>query len=251
MNIIEELTCRLNENGRGVNYIYSSMESLCQFYGLSDITAVVDSGTGGQIFSLNDGIMTPDRAVALLSTTIPALYSEPDVIPDSEKKTISAIFNTWFTLEKALHNASHDSLTGLSNRRHFEDQLQLSCYQSDRYGWPFALVLIDVNDFKIINDTKGHLEGDRVLRDMAGELKLTLRGGDIAARIGGDEFALILSNANYIGASQVVKRLRKAVSNIYEGAGISVGIVCSPQDGTDSRLLYALADGRLYEDKTK
>jgi diguanylate cyclase (GGDEF)-like protein len=109
--------------------------------------------------------------------------------------------------------------------------------------------VIDLNGFKSINDTLGHAIGDDLLRQFGVAMRRSVRSGDVAARIGGDEFAVILSNADGFEATGFVDRLRcnlKAASELLE---FSVGTATSPRDSTDPTELFRVADARLYEKK--
>ncbi|MBW3668795.1 MAG: GGDEF domain-containing protein, partial [Actinobacteria bacterium] len=126
-----------------------------------------------------------------------------------------------------------------------------SASRSVRYGWPFALVLIDIDRFKAVNDRLGHEGGDRILRAVGAELRQSLRAGDVAARLGGDEFALILAKGDASLVDALVRRLQAAVHDTLEGEemGFSAGVALAPVEATDVTELYRLADRRLYEAK--
>jgi diguanylate cyclase (GGDEF)-like protein len=150
-------------------------------------------------------------------------------------------------LDLRRHDASHDPLTGLQNRRSFEELFSQATSQSRRYGWPFALVLMDLDGFKTVNDRWGHAEGDRVLRMVGGFLRAALRSGDFAARIGGDEFALLVANAGADAAETLTERVRRSMEEVggYSG-GFSHGISLAPTEATEQEALFELADSRLY-----
>src|SRR5207247_6803449 len=128
---------------------------------------------------------------------------------------------------------------------------QQAVSRSLRYGWPFALMLLDLNSFKSVNDRLGHAAGDGTLRVVGVELRHSLRAGDIAARIGGDEFALILANGGPELLRPLLDRLDEAVNMVVPGAGASfaAGLACFPDEATDEESLVRLADERLYATK--
>jgi diguanylate cyclase (GGDEF)-like protein len=134
------------------------------------------------------------------------------------------------TLEELAHQTRHDPLTGLANRRAFEKVLKMELERSYRSGTSLTLAIMDLDDFKAVNDTHGHLCGDRVLVGMAGILLGHKRGYDLAARIGGEEFALILPGSGLMQAETTLERLleesrtRKVTC---DGVADPVGVTCS------------------------
>jgi diguanylate cyclase (GGDEF)-like protein len=152
--------------------------------------------------------------------------------------------------------ANHDPLTGLVNRRRFEEELTARLAESNRYGTSGALLALDLDEFKPINDTYGHAAGDIVLRKVGYVLRSMTRASDVSARIGGDEFVVLLSHTNALGAEacarKLVEHITDAVSD-YEGVPLrvtaSVGVAQFPGDGTDPQTLLAAADRALYAAK--
>jgi diguanylate cyclase len=148
--------------------------------------------------------------------------------------------------------ANTDELTKLYNRRAFNVRLAEETGRSARYGVNLALIMLDLDNFKIINDTYGHLVGDRLLVLIAQAIKLTIRGSDCAARYGGEEFAVICPETNRIGASRVAERLREAVdftTFTVRGRTIKVTIslgVATLKDDEGSDELLDRADRALY-----
>jgi diguanylate cyclase (GGDEF)-like protein/PAS domain S-box-containing protein len=115
-------------------------------------------------------------------------------------------------LERRLrHLADHDDLTGLINRRRFQDDLERHLAEGRRYGMTGALLLLDLDGLKAVNDTHGHSAGDRVLQGVAETLRSRLRGSDVVARIGGDEFAVLLPRGGVETAERVSEALRRAI----------------------------------------
>src|SRR6187399_2796383 len=109
--------------------------------------------------------------------------------------------------------ADLDGLTGLHNRRYFHEQLAREVARAQRYGRELALVVFDLDDFKAINDRIGHLSGDAVLAETAERVRDVVRSADIACRVGGDEFAVILPESSLNDADQLYARLRTALSS--------------------------------------
>jgi diguanylate cyclase (GGDEF)-like protein len=111
-------------------------------------------------------------------------------------------------LQFALENAAHDGLTGLFNRRYFDRRLREETAHAKRHKRPFSLVLLDLDHFKLVNDTYGHEDGDRVLRHIAEVAQAQLREDDVACRYGGEEFILLLRGTTGMAARVVANRLR-------------------------------------------
>ncbi len=116
-------------------------------------------------------------------------------------------------LRFALENAAHDALTGLFNRRYFERRLREESAHARRHKRPFSLVLLDIDHFKLVNDTYGHEDGDRVLRHLAEVVQLVLREDDVACRYGGEEFVLLLRGTQGAAARVVANRLRATLAS--------------------------------------
>jgi diguanylate cyclase (GGDEF)-like protein len=158
--------------------------------------------------------------------------------------------------EKQAELAVRDGLTGLYNRRAFGELLAQAVAREDRQGGRFALLLLDLDHFKKLNDTYGHPAGDAALRGAAEVLKRHLRRGDQAARYGGEEFVAILPGTDDGGARHLAERVREAVQKhriVFEGARItltaSFGYAVWPGDGKDAEALLAAADRALYAAK--
>ncbi len=156
--------------------------------------------------------------------------------------------------EDLFDQARKDALTGLSNRRVFEDRIHPLMDSALRHGYPLSLASMDLDGFKQINDTLGHAEGDAVLRRVAGTLGLLIRGCDLLVRMGGDEFMLVLPDTTLQDARKLAVRLRKAVSDLDvksahgERLGISIGLARWEKALTLEQWLER-ADASLYRAK--
>ena len=155
-----------------------------------------------------------------------------------------------------MYAAYHDSLTGLPNRRLFSDRLTVAVAQALRQGEPLGVVLIDMDHFKLLNDSWGHSIGDELLQGVANRLKDAAREGDTVARLGGDEFVLVLPGIRQ--PEDLAEVAEKLLSNLREdwqlGRGdfqttASAGIAIYPQDGKDAEDLLKSADTAMYEAK--
>lgn len=152
------------------------------------------------------------------------------------------------------HQALHDALTGLPNRVLLNDRLQHALKTAQRSNEPMALLLIDLDDFKEVNDTLGHHVGDLLLVEIAERLKAPLRDSDTVARLGGDEFAILLPAAtNMERAVSVADRLRQAIlepvrlnDDLSAFVGASIGIALFPENSTDAIRLMQCADVAMY-----
>jgi diguanylate cyclase (GGDEF)-like protein len=149
-----------------------------------------------------------------------------------------------------------DGLTGLANRRHCEEVLAAEVSRSERFGTELAVVAVDLDDFKRVNDRHGHPCGDFVLRELAIVLRETLREIDVAARWGGEEFLLVLPGTNQAGALRLAERVRLALAErtllAPDGSGIDVTAslgVANHRRGQREAELVADADAALYEAK--
>ena len=155
--------------------------------------------------------------------------------------------------QETQQQALTDSLTGCVNRRSFEMQLERDLHFATRTSQPVALVMLDIDHFKHVNDKYGHDAGDTVLRIIANALREELRGVDTAARYGGEEFAIILPQANLEGALVVAERLRSRVENTeVPGVGTitaSLGVAVFPAHASSRDLLVTNADRALYRAK--
>jgi diguanylate cyclase (GGDEF)-like protein len=150
--------------------------------------------------------------------------------------------------------ASTDELTGLANRRRFTEGLRLELARARRTGNGLALLLGDVDHLKSINDRHGHPAGDEAIRHVAAAFRRGRRETDLAARLGGEEFALVLPGTDLAGAVRAAERIRRELSSTrLEPAGVvtvSIGIACCPADGSRDPELVRVADARLYAAKT-
>ena len=155
--------------------------------------------------------------------------------------------------------AETDGLTGLANHRAFHQVLSREIARANRNKLQFSLISMDIDDFKKINDTYGHLMGDAILRDLTGRIMATVRQQDIVARYGGEEFTVILPDTDLRGASILAERVRAGIASVpfsYSESEIpyTVSIGLSVYNGStprEKRLLIEDADNALYLSKNK
>jgi diguanylate cyclase (GGDEF)-like protein len=155
--------------------------------------------------------------------------------------------------ESIKYQALHDLLTGLANYRALLEAFDTELHRSDRTGRPFAVLLLDLDKLKVINDRHGHLVGSRALSRLSAILKRTCRSIDTSARYGGDEFAVLLVETDRAAALQVARRIVERLANDEENPQLSVsaGIAVYPWDGDRVENLLAVADRELYRNKLR
>lgn len=155
--------------------------------------------------------------------------------------------------ERLEHLALTDGLTGLANNRAFWEALHRELSRARRFNHPLTLLMLEIDRFKLVNDTYGHLKGDEALRGIAQILGLCCRTMDTASRFGGDEFALILPQTTKSDARVVAERIRNTIHN-YRLDGhirltVSIGLSAFPEDGLTPNALFAVADYAMYRIK--
>lgn len=154
--------------------------------------------------------------------------------------------------------AFHDSLTGLPNRMLFEDRLRMALSRAQRKKSMLGIMFLDLDRFKVVNDTLGHSEGDRLLQAVASDLTNLVREGDTVARVGGDEFTILLSEINSVSdAVQVAERILQTLKQPRFLGGhefrvtTSIGVTVYPDDGADAETLLRNADTAMYRAKER
>ncbi len=149
-----------------------------------------------------------------------------------------------------------DALTGIANRRAFERGFAAIYERALRRDGEFSLIICDIDYFKRINDVYGHSCGDMVLKQVARQLQTVVRSGDLAARVGGEEFVVLLEDSSEAGSMEVAERLRRQVETLplyWQGEALQVtmsfGVACYPKAGREPQRLYEIADKALYRAK--
>jgi diguanylate cyclase (GGDEF)-like protein len=190
-------------------------------------------------------------------------YRAAPVIAEDDRKQISdfadrvavAISSAWRD-EQLYQQAHYDALTGLPNRLLLKDRVNREIARCQRAGGGFALLFIDLDHFKNINDTQGHSSGDRVLKETASRISDCLRASDTVSRLGGDEFVVILSNPQHprdaaVVGDHIVQRLSEAfvIDDQSCFLSASIGVASFPQDGSSAETLIRNADTAMYRAK--
>jgi diguanylate cyclase len=198
-----------------------------------------------------------DRAALSLDGALQLLQQSGHVLPDREKDG-----DAWLqaVIDGLCQLSSRDPLTGLANRRHFFTLAQQEMERAQRYGRPLAVLLLDIDHFKRVNDAHGHQAGDIVLKEVAVALGECIRPMDTVARFGGEEFSMILPNCAPSYGPTVAERIRSHVSgrSITIAPGVDVSVTVSiggafaPQWVRSSALLWVeRADQQLYRAKSE
>ena len=190
-------------------------------------------------------------------------------IGEPDERTVAVLFNDISERKRAelalqesvallRHHAHSDPLTGLPNRLQFEEKLREAVASADRHGRPFAVLFLDLDGFKAINDDLGHASGDIVLIAVARRLRRSLRASDVLARLHGDEFVVILPEMSEPHeAGSLAQKLLGIVSTPIDVAGTtvrveaSIGVALYPNDGANPRTLLRAADAAMYQAKLR
>ncbi|HTM34820.1 MAG TPA: sensor domain-containing diguanylate cyclase, partial [Vicinamibacterales bacterium] len=215
---------------------------------------------------LRSALVTPlifnDRFIG----TLAVYHSEPDFYTDDHRRLLdrvseqaSAVINNSMVFEQTQEDSLTDPLTGLPNTRYMFLHLSREFARAERMKSEVALLVMDLDNFKEINDTFGHSAGDRALREVARVLKTAIRPYDICIRYAGDEFVVLLAGCGVEEGERKRVELQRAVEEvIFEPrpgrrvpVRISVGAAVFPRDGDGYEAIMATADSRMYRDKTR
>jgi len=205
-------------------------------------------------------LVSGERVVGAL-----ALYHvEPDIYADDHRRLLdrisgqaAAAISNSIVFEQTREASLSDALTGLPNTRYMLAHLTRELARAERQGSEVSILVLDLDDFKQINDTFGHHVGDRALREVARVLRETIRPYDVCVRYAGDEFIVMLSNCGPEEAAAKSAELQLAIERVVfepkpgqsAGLSMSVGAAVFPADGETYESLLATADGRMYRDK--
>ena len=209
----------------------------------------------GTVGNLESRVYRKDGRIIWVSESAHAIRNESGDIIFFEG-TVKDVTDSKHYEQQLLHQANHDALTGLPNRTLLTDRLDQALRQAERYQSAVAVALVDLDQFKFINDTLGHNVGDALLKTMAERLRNCVRDYDTVARQGGDEFVLIISGLpGEEPISEQMRRILSAVSSPWSYKDVEFNISCSigvslfPRDGQDVETLLKNADAAMYRAK--
>jgi diguanylate cyclase (GGDEF)-like protein len=234
----------------GLAIIYHALDALVAEHELRDAAVVIDEpGLGRQIFRAGRTPLDDAGGEALLEAPA-GLYTDPAVDAGTvDAALVTSLCTVALRMEMLRYDSWHDGLTELYDRRTFDRLLEMTVARSVRYQWPFTLVMVDLDRLKQINDAGGHPAGDAAIRALADRFRHVLRFGDNAARIGGDEFALILPSTDPDAVPALLERIGAAQVGTQPCPAFSYGVAQCPTEAETVEELVALADRRLYEAK--
>ncbi|MBN1578733.1 MAG: diguanylate cyclase [Chitinispirillaceae bacterium] len=211
------------------------------------------------VIPLSVPMMVTDRVLGALTVFV----KQPSPPADQSRflyvysSIVSSAVDHGYIALQARQQAKTDSLTGIANHRHFHETLDREIARANRHKSVFTLVLLDIDNFKKVNDTYGHQVGDAVLVDVTRRIMTMIRAGDVLSRYGGEEFGLILPDTDLVGAEALADRIRKAIAShpftfAQREIGYTVSIGLAVYQGTEAvgkDRLIAAADRALYDSK--
>jgi diguanylate cyclase (GGDEF)-like protein len=209
---------------------------------------------------LNSSLVVPLRANGETFGTLSLYHSSYNIYTDDHARLVTLIADhAANSIDSARRHAqtqevtTTDPITGLPNARALTNLLHERLEVAISSHEAFAVVLIDLDNFRQVNDTVGHAKGDEVLRAVAQAMQASVRTGDMLSRYAGDEFVLVVPKADHALLEQVCQRVSEAVESLPRPAGVplgaSIGYAIYPDDALNARDLIAMADSRMYANK--
>ena len=229
--------------------------------GLELCRRIREAGADTSVILIVNGRTEPEHVVAALDAGANDFVSRPfslellDLRLAIAERQVDEMQARKAAQEALAHRALHDPLTDLPNRALFWDRLEQAMRLGQRTRSPVAVLILDLDGFKDVNDTFGHTVGDSVLQVLASRLNNSTRASDTVARIGGDEFAFVLPTADALGSSTFAQKVLRTVAEPIrlEGPTVaveaSIGIAVYPHDGQDGQALVRRADEAMYRAK--
>ncbi|HSE32207.1 MAG TPA: GGDEF domain-containing protein [Pyrinomonadaceae bacterium] len=231
----------------------------------AEIVGVVNNGTGKPEFRITDLGSTNGTFVNGQRISETSLNNGDKILIGDYLFRFDLLDEIDREFQQHIHRLlAHDDLTGLLTSKSFFTELRREAARSETESRPFCVLMMDLDHFKLVNDTYGHLTGNQVLEELGGIIRSALRSGDVAARFGGEEFAAFLLDAGYAQAIVAAERVRRDVEKhqftaVHPGTGVpgerfhitmSIGVAACPDDGKDPIQLVELADSALYRAKS-
>lgn len=215
-----------------------------------------EAGAGAVAVPLRSG-GHPFGVLAYYGRPVPFDAEDVDSLVILVRQAETAIENS-FLYEEAVRLSLTDGMTGLWNRRNFDLRLESELSRAVRFSEPFAVVFVELDQMKVVNDRHGHQAGDTVLIELARRLTEAVREVDLVARWGGDEFTLLLPKTGLPGALRLAEKIRAAVADVPFRVDtgslditISVGVAAYPEHGAAGKDLMAAADAAMYQAKAR
>jgi len=259
--VIQQLTIR---NGQGlIGWVARNRRPLVNARPSTDLEA---AGVASDRTSLNSALVCPLLFNERFIGTISVYHTETAIYTDDHRRLLdriseqaAAVIHNSMVFEQTKDDSLTDPLTSLPNTRFMFMHLTRELARAERLKAEVSLLVMDLDNFKDINDTYGHHVGDRALREVASVLKAGIRPYDICVRYAGDEFIVVLSGCNGEEAERKRQELQRAVDSVQFEArpgkilplAISIGASVFPHDGNSYEMLLATADSRMYRDKTR
>jgi len=256
--LMQQLTLK---NGQGLTgWVARNRRSLVNARPSSDLEAAGSNLPTTLQSALVCPLVFEDRVIGTLAVyhTLPSFYQEDHRrLLDRVCEQAAAVINNAIVFERTHEASLTDPLTSLPNTRFMVAHLNAELARAERLNTEVSLLVLDLDDFKEINDTHGHHVGDRALRDVAQVLRTVIRPYDICVRYAGDEFIVVLAGCGFDEAENKRKELQQAISDtVFEARpgtrvrlSISAGSAVFPHDGDSYESLLAKADSRMYRDK--
>ncbi len=230
----------------------------------ASISTEVDTESGETVFKIRDLSSTNGTLVNGRPVTEATLHHGDKIVIGDQLFRFELLDEIDRAFQQRIQRLlGHDELTGLLTSKSFFTELRREAARAEQTSQPFCVLMMDLDHFKAVNDSYGHLVGNRTLQDIGVIIKAALRTGDVAARFGGEEFAAFLLDADYLQGLVAAERVRRSIEQSVfaastEGATpaaerfrltMSVGVACFPDDAHDPIRLVELADSALYRAK--
>jgi diguanylate cyclase (GGDEF)-like protein len=238
--------------GVAPKYYLSAVGTLRQLVGRAVDTHVPDAVSAALVKAAIEKLTHFDTAL-VFDAYIHGMVAEIETVKEVAVRYARSLEKKVAERTRELETLSrHDALTGLFNRRAFDEALRLEIMRAKRGATPLVLLYVDIDEFKAVNDARGHLKGDEALQLLAGVLTEVSRESDIVARLGGDEFCVVLPGVDLEGAKEYCARFVRALGERDPSLAVSIGMSrTGPLEFDEPEVLLHAADMRMYEEKAR